>query len=75
MKLPKLNHSLIKIGASNLLNYYHVDAIGDARMGDCTHQLWIQCTLTEDAAPQNRDRPVERRADFVRQAFSARLIR
>jgi len=33
MKLPKLNHSLIKIGASNLLNYYHVDAIGDARMG------------------------------------------
>ena len=33
MKLPKLNHSIIKIGASNLLNYYHVDAIGDARMG------------------------------------------
>ncbi|HET6252431.1 MAG TPA: TonB-dependent receptor [Puia sp.] len=33
MKLPKLDHSLIKIGASNLLNYYHVDAIGDARMG------------------------------------------
>jgi outer membrane receptor protein involved in Fe transport len=33
MKLPKLNHSLIKIGASNLLNYYHVDAIGDARIG------------------------------------------
>jgi outer membrane receptor protein involved in Fe transport len=33
MKLPKLNHSLIKIGASNLLNYYHVDAIGGARMG------------------------------------------
>ncbi|HTR29035.1 MAG TPA: TonB-dependent receptor [Puia sp.] len=33
MKLPKLNRSLIKIGASNLLNYYHVDAIGDARIG------------------------------------------
>ena len=33
MKLPKLNHSLIKIGASNLLNYYHVDAAGDARIG------------------------------------------
>ena len=33
MKLPKLDHSLIKIGASNLLNYYHVDAIGDARIG------------------------------------------
>ncbi len=33
MKLPKLNHSLIKIGASNLLNYYHVDAVGDARIG------------------------------------------
>jgi outer membrane receptor protein involved in Fe transport len=33
MKLPKLDHSMIKIGASNLLNYYHVDAIGDARIG------------------------------------------
>lgn len=33
MKLPNLNHSLIKIGASNLLNYYHVDAVGDARIG------------------------------------------
>jgi outer membrane receptor protein involved in Fe transport len=33
MKLPKLDHSLIKIGASNLLNKYHVDAIGDARIG------------------------------------------
>ncbi|HLI92519.1 MAG TPA: TonB-dependent receptor, partial [Puia sp.] len=33
MKLPKLNRSLIKIGASNLLNYYHVDAIGDAMIG------------------------------------------
>jgi outer membrane receptor protein involved in Fe transport len=33
MKLPKLVHSLIKIGASNLLNKYHVDAIGDARIG------------------------------------------
>jgi len=33
MKLPKLNHSLIKLGASNILNKYHVDAIGDARIG------------------------------------------
>ncbi|HXD76563.1 MAG TPA: TonB-dependent receptor, partial [Puia sp.] len=33
MKLPKLDRSLIKIGASNLLNKYHVDAIGDARIG------------------------------------------
>jgi outer membrane receptor protein involved in Fe transport len=33
MKLPKLNHSLVKLGASNILNKYHVDAIGDARIG------------------------------------------
>jgi outer membrane receptor protein involved in Fe transport len=33
MKLPKLNHSLIKIGASNLLNKYYVDAIGNANIG------------------------------------------
>jgi outer membrane receptor protein involved in Fe transport len=33
MKLPMLDRSLLKIGASNLLNKYHVDAIGDARIG------------------------------------------
>jgi outer membrane receptor protein involved in Fe transport len=33
MKLPKLNHSLIKIGATNLLNKYYVDAIGNANIG------------------------------------------
>jgi outer membrane receptor protein involved in Fe transport len=33
MKLPKLNHSLIKIGASNLLNKYYVDAVGNASIG------------------------------------------
>jgi outer membrane receptor protein involved in Fe transport len=33
MKLPKLDHSLIKLGASNILNKYHVDAIGDAMIG------------------------------------------
>ncbi len=31
-KLPKIN-CLIKIGATNLLNKYHVDAIGDSRIG------------------------------------------
>jgi outer membrane receptor protein involved in Fe transport len=33
MKLPKLSHSMIKIGASNILNKYYVDAIGDSRIG------------------------------------------
>ena len=33
MKLPNLNHSLIKLGASNILNKYYVDAIGNARIG------------------------------------------
>jgi outer membrane receptor protein involved in Fe transport len=33
MKLPKLDHSFIKLGASNILNKYYVDAIGDARIG------------------------------------------
>ncbi len=31
-KLPKI-HCLIKIGATDLLNKYHVDAIGDSRIG------------------------------------------
>jgi outer membrane receptor protein involved in Fe transport len=32
MKIPSI-HSLIKLGASNILNKYYVDAIGDARIG------------------------------------------
>jgi outer membrane receptor protein involved in Fe transport len=33
MKLPKMNNSMIKIGASNLLNKYYVDAIGNSQVG------------------------------------------
>jgi len=33
MKIPHLSGSLIKIGASNLLNKYYVDAIGNANIG------------------------------------------
>jgi outer membrane receptor protein involved in Fe transport len=33
MKVPHLSGSLIKIGASNLLNKYYVDAIGNANIG------------------------------------------
>jgi hypothetical protein len=33
MKLPHMTSSVIKIGASNLLNHYYVDAIGNARIG------------------------------------------
>ena len=33
MKLPQLGHSMLKIGASNLLNKYYVDAIGNASIG------------------------------------------
>jgi hypothetical protein len=32
-KLPGLFHSMIKIGATNLLNKYYVDAIGNASIG------------------------------------------
>jgi hypothetical protein len=33
MKLPKLNNSMIKIGASNLLNKYYVNAPGNPQVG------------------------------------------
>jgi outer membrane receptor protein involved in Fe transport len=33
MKLPKLNNSMIKIGASNLTNKYYTDAIGNSQVG------------------------------------------
>lgn len=33
MKIPKMPSSVIKIGASNLLNKYYVDAIGNANIG------------------------------------------
>ncbi len=33
VKLPSLPHSLIKIGASNILNKYYEDAVGNARIG------------------------------------------
>ena len=33
MKIPKMTHSIIKLGASNLLNKYYVDAIGNANIG------------------------------------------
>jgi outer membrane receptor protein involved in Fe transport len=33
MKLPKLNNSMIKIGATNLTNKYYVDAIGNSQIG------------------------------------------
>jgi outer membrane receptor protein involved in Fe transport len=33
MKLPKLNNSMIKIGATNLFNKYYVDAIGNSQVG------------------------------------------
>jgi outer membrane receptor protein involved in Fe transport len=33
MKLPKMNNSMIKIGATNLLNKYYVDAVGNSQIG------------------------------------------
>ena len=33
MKLPKLHNSMIKIGASNLLNKYYTDAVGNSQVG------------------------------------------
>ncbi|HVS94906.1 MAG TPA: TonB-dependent receptor, partial [Puia sp.] len=33
MKIPRMTSSVIKIGASNLLNKYYVDAIGNANIG------------------------------------------
>ena len=33
VKLPKLQNSMIKIGATNLLNKYYVDAIGNSQIG------------------------------------------
>jgi outer membrane receptor protein involved in Fe transport len=33
MKLPKMQNSMIKIGASNLLNKYYTDAIGNSQVG------------------------------------------
>jgi outer membrane receptor protein involved in Fe transport len=33
MKLPKLQNSMIKIGATNLLNKYYTDAIGNPQVG------------------------------------------
>jgi len=33
LKLPKISNSMIKIGATNLLNNYHTDAIGNASIG------------------------------------------
>jgi outer membrane receptor protein involved in Fe transport len=33
MKLPKMNNSMIKIGATNLTNKYYTDAIGNAQVG------------------------------------------
>ena len=33
MKIPHMTSSVIKIGASNLLNKYYVDAIGNANIG------------------------------------------
>ena len=33
MKLPKMHNSMIKIGASNLLNHYYTDAVGNPQVG------------------------------------------
>jgi outer membrane receptor protein involved in Fe transport len=33
MKLPKIQNSMIKIGATNLLNKYYTDAIGNSQVG------------------------------------------
>jgi outer membrane receptor protein involved in Fe transport len=33
MKLPKMQNSMIKIGASNLLNKYYTDAVGNPQVG------------------------------------------
>jgi len=33
MKLPKMQNSMIKIGATNLLNKYYTDAIGNSQVG------------------------------------------
>ena len=33
MKLPKLQNSMIKIGATNLLNKYYSDAVGNSQIG------------------------------------------
>jgi outer membrane receptor protein involved in Fe transport len=33
MKLPKMNNSMIKIGATNLTNKYYADAIGNSQIG------------------------------------------
>jgi outer membrane receptor protein involved in Fe transport len=33
MKLPKMNNSMIKIGASNILNHYYTDAVGNPQVG------------------------------------------
>jgi hypothetical protein len=33
MKLPNLHNSLIKLGASNLLNNYYTNAIGNSQVG------------------------------------------
>ena len=33
MKLPKINNSMIKIGATNLINKYYTDAIGNSQVG------------------------------------------
>lgn len=33
MKLPKMNNSMIKIGASNLLNKYYTNAVGNPQIG------------------------------------------
>jgi outer membrane receptor protein involved in Fe transport len=33
MKLPKMNNSMIKIGATNVLNKYYTDAIGNSQVG------------------------------------------
>jgi len=33
LKLPKVQNSMIKIGATNLLNKYYVDAIGNSQVG------------------------------------------
>jgi outer membrane receptor protein involved in Fe transport len=33
MKLPKMNNSMIKIGASNILNKYYTDAVGNPQVG------------------------------------------
>lgn len=33
MKLPKMNNSMIKIGASNIFNHYYTDAVGNPQVG------------------------------------------